>query len=444
MIFFFPTRPLDGGGSGGLTDVTAGNYVTVTTPGVGIRQVAVDLAALKADLLTRPTRQLWIGDALSGTVTPDGSAIAPYSMAQAITWINTQVPGAFDFKASAQAYGAFTWPAGYSGAFDCLAGGASVSDLTLDPFSGPAQRLTFRGFDVGDVDTSAAGAPTDTVLLRIERQGTIGTLSNTGGADVYLELVGAEEPTAVPASVSALGPLDKGAGTLTIQADSADIQQAVDCTSYTSTDCRNPENITAADITVTEAEDDQGVRSGSVWTATSCRIDQITAQRFATAGGSLVGGTFTIVDDGPWIASQGKTALAPGTPVYMLDDGGTLKVRAVDGTFAALRQDFVGFTGLTTAADGDAQLVVGNGGRAISIPGAITGGVYGALVPGKAYYVSGAVGVSTTVWLIFSEDDFSGIGGFNADAPAGSGYRLVGIADTTTTIMQAWEDAATT
>jgi hypothetical protein len=53
-------------------------------------------------------------------------------------------------------------------------------------------------------------------------------------------------------------------------------------------------------------------------------------------------------------------------------------------------------------------------------------------------------GVSTTVWLIFSEDDFSGIGGFNSDAPAGSGYRLIGIADTTTTIMQAWEDAATT
>lgn len=439
----FPTMPLGGGGTG-ITSLANGNYTTVTNLGGGVWKTDVNLDALKADLLTRPIRQIWVGAALSGTVTPDGSAQAPYAdIADAITWMLTQPADVFEIKCSPETYSDFTWPAGYSGVIDCLTSGAAVANLTLEPFAGPVQTLTMRGFSIGAVDTSAAANPTDTAKLRIERDGTIGTVSNTGGADLYIEAVGSEEPVRTPAAVSITGAMDLGAGLLTVTVDRADVQADVNCTSYMSTDSRNPETLAATYVSITEAEDDQGFHGTPAITASSTvSFDQITAQRFAVAGGTLTGGAgFGLVNDGAWAPGRGKVALSAGTPVYTIDDAGTLKLRIVDATEAALRVTFAGFCQLTTGADGDPQLVVGNGGRAFGIAGAINMGAFSALVPRKAYYAAGITGTSLIYWLLFSEDDLAA---FTADVPAGTFYRLIGVADSTTSILQGWEDATFT
>lgn len=109
------------------------------------------------------------------------------------------------------------------------------------------------------------------------------------------------------------------------------------------------------------------------------------------------------------------SALAIGVSVQR---SGSDRMLAEDGTYAALRDAFAGFTTSAAAANGNPVAVAGNGARATGLT---------SITIGSGYYVSTGVLIPE-----------SGLAAFIAGAVSGTWYRFVGTGDSTTSIKQAW------
>lgn len=111
------------------------------------------------------------------------------------------------------------------------------------------------------------------------------------------------------------------------------------------------------------------------------------------------------------------SALAIGTSVQR---SGIDRMLAEDGTYAALKDAFAGFTTSVAAANGNPVAVAGNGARATGLT---------SITVGSGYYVSAGVLIPE-----------SGLAAFISGASSGTWYRFIGTGDTTTSIKQAWAE----
>ena len=438
------TQPQGGepiGGGGVLTNVTAGNRIDVTTPMAGVRQVAA--------LITRCARSLRVGAAVDGAIVPDGSDYAPYpELTDALAEIASAADAQYLVRCDAQNYADVVLGSGDKSvvisAGVASPGAAYVGKVTVTGNPGGAPPNFFEGFQIGEIDTVAApGADQQAVLVLLGSgySGTAGPISNP--ADIAMILIGFGYLEAVSGFTSQTfaGTIDLANAVSFAMFQNCDVQQEVKGGLLRFVDSKVPASVYsygAGPIWFYETEDGGFPYATVVEFADPgvLHLDQHSALNFVAAGGSIVNGLAEIENGGPLAALPVGAALAKGVPVYR--DPTTLKALLVDGTEQAVRFSFVGLTGLASAADGDAQIALSQGVTAYCA-GGITGGVYGPLTPGKAYYCSGATGDSATVWLVFSQDDFAA---FAADFAAGHPwYRLLGQALTTDKIELAYEDA---
>lgn len=151
----FPTAP-DGSSGGTLTDVTGSTYINVTTPMAGVRNVALNLAAVKAALLAAPSVELWVdfGAATDG----NGSEWSPWNDPASMTaWIATQSSAAvyrvnFMGRTGAHVGDAITWPTNYLGVFEGTVRGApTIGNVTMSAKDGGQTVLLLRNIAVNAI-----------------------------------------------------------------------------------------------------------------------------------------------------------------------------------------------------------------------------------------------------------------------------------------------------
>ncbi|TXH52025.1 MAG: hypothetical protein E6Q97_16940 [Desulfurellales bacterium] len=433
---------LAGPAPAGLTNVTAGNRISVTTPMAGVRQVAA--------LITRCARSIRVGAAVDGAITPDGSDYAPYpELADALAEIAASADAQYLVRCDAQDYADVVIGSGNKSAVISAGiaspGAAYVGKVTVTGNPGGGLPNFFEGFQIGEIDTVAAPGADPQAVLVLLGSGysgtTVGPISNPANIGLILIGFGYLEAVSGFTSQTFASPIDLANAVSFAAFQNCDVQQEVKGGLIRFVDSKVPASVFsygAGPIWFYETEDG-GFPFATVVEFTDpgvLHLDQHSALNFVAAGGSIINGLAEIENGGPLAAMAAGAALAKGVPVYR--DPTTLKALQVDGTEQALRYSFAGLTGLTSAADGDAQIVLSQGVTAYCA-GGITGGVYGPLTPGKAYYCSGATGDSTTAWLVFSQDDFAT---FAADFATGHPwYRLLGQALTADTIALAFEDA---
>lgn len=433
-----------GGGGSGLTNVTAGPHIAVSTPAPGIRQVAA--------LVTRPARTLWVGQPLDGTVPEDGSAYAPYAeLADALTDIAASADAQYLVRCDAQDYADIVLGSGNKSAVISAGiaspGAAYVGKVTVTGNPGGGLPNFLEGFQIGEIDTVAApGADPQAVLVLLGSgySGTVGPISNTANIGLILIGFGYLEAVSGFTSQTFASPIDLANAVSFAVFQNCDVQQEVKAGLIRFVDSKVPASVYsygAGPIWFYETKDGGFPHATVVEFALpgTLRLDQHSALNFVAAGGSIINGLAEIENGGPLAAMTAGAAIAKGLPVYR--DPTTLKALQVDGTEQAVRYSFVGLTGLDSAADGDAQIVLSTGVTAYCA-GGITGGVFGPLTPGKSYYCSGATGDSATAWLVFSQDDFATFAAdFAMAADPHPWYRLLGQALTADTIALAFEDA---